>query len=466
VSTLLGEQRPRLDARALSGVQPAVVHGWGGGPQCRVMRFSPHDVEELRDRLRGGEEWCFAGAIARGAGRSYGDAAQRAGGLVVDTSRLKGIGIDRENGVATVGAGVTIGELLSAAIQAGWIVPVVPGTQHVTVGGAIASDIHGKNHSALGTFGAHVGELTLLSAAGELLTLRPGAGDGIFEATVGGMGLTGVIVTARISLRRVNGPMLLVDTDRARGLDEALALLEAPGGEHRVAWLDLLSPRGPRGVVTRARHADAAEPSDGAVTCTARASVPAHWPGALLRTEVVRAFNELRYRRSPSSERDRPESFGQHMFPLDVLDRWPALYGRSGFLQYQLVVPRDQDQALRQVLALLRQFGVPCYLAVLKDFGPAGAAPLSFPIAGWTLALDLPRGAPNISSALDSCDRIVAEAGGRVYLSKDARLGAEMMGVMYPRLREWQGVRDRVDPDQLWQSDLALRTGLLAGAQA
>src|SRR5262249_12041338 len=149
----------------LSGVQPAVVHGWGGGPQCRVMRFSPHDVEELRDGLRGGEERFCAGAIARGAGRSYGDAAQRAGGLVVDTSRLKGIGIDRENGVATVGAGVTIGELLSAAIQAGWIVPVVPGTQHVTVGGAIASDIHGKNHSALGTFGAHVGELTLLSAA-------------------------------------------------------------------------------------------------------------------------------------------------------------------------------------------------------------------------------------------------------------------------------------------------------------
>jgi decaprenylphospho-beta-D-ribofuranose 2-oxidase len=148
-----------------------------------------------------------------------------------------------------------------------------------------------------------------------------------------------------------------------------------------------------------------------------------------------------------------------------VLDSWPRLYGRNGFLQYQLVVPRDSDHALRRVLERLTQSRVPCFLAVLKDFGPAGAGPLSFPIAGWTLALDLPRRAPNIYAALDACDQIVAEAGGRVYLSKDSRLGSELIATMYPRLREWQAVRNRFDPNGVWRSDLALRTGLLNGGR-
>jgi decaprenylphospho-beta-D-ribofuranose 2-oxidase len=374
---------------------------------------------------------------------------------------LKGIRLDPRSGVADVAAGVTVGELLAAAIQAGWIVPVVPGTQHVTIGGAIASDIHGKNHGSAGTFGAHVLELTLLTAAGELLPLRPGTGDGLFEATVGGMGLTGVIVGARLQLRRVAGPLLLVDTDRACDLDGILALLDSPGGEHRVAWLDVLTDPEPRGIVTRARHSEESGRSSAAVCRASRTAVPARWPGTLLRTSAVRAFNELRYRRSPEHERDRLEPFGAHMFPLDVLDSWPRLYGPGGFLQYQLVVPRDQDRALRGVLDRLRQFGVPCFLAVLKDFGPASPGPLSFPIAGWTLALDLPRRATQVHAALDGCDRIVAEAGGRVYLSKDARLGAELTRAMYPRLPEWQDARDRVDPGGLWRSDLAVRTGLL-----
>jgi decaprenylphospho-beta-D-ribofuranose 2-oxidase len=389
---------------------------------------------------------------------------------VVDTTALKGIVLDTNSGVANVGAGVTIGELLAASIQAGWLVPVVPGTQHVTVAGAIASDIHGKNHAALGTFGAHVRELTLISADGELLAVRPGTADGLFEATLGGMGLTGVIVSAEVALRRVPGPMLAVDTDRAREIDAIFALLEGPGGEHRVAWLDLLCRDGPRGVVTRAAHCELQGghgtniTSD--VTKPARATVPAQWPGGLLRTEVVRAHNELRFRLSPERERDRAEPFGAHMFPLDVLDCWSRLYGASGLYQYQLVVPRDQDHAVRTVIERLRRFRVPCYLAVLKDFGPAGPAPLSFPMTGWTLALDLPRRAPGIDAALDGCDRIVAEAGGRVYLSKDARLGSELTGVMYPRLSEWRTVRDRADPDGLWRSDLAMRTGLVDGGRA
>jgi decaprenylphospho-beta-D-ribofuranose 2-oxidase len=467
VSTLLDERRERPLSAPLTRVRPASVTGWGGGRPCTLTRWVPAGLNELRAELPKIGQRFGAGAIARGAGRSYGDAAQRAGGIVVDTTALKGIVLDTSSGVANVGAGVTIGELLAASIQAGWIVPVVPGTQHVTIAGAIASDIHGKNHAALGTFGAHVRELTLISADGELSSVRAGAAHGLFEATLGGMGLTGVIVSAEVSLRRVPGPMLAVDTDRARDLDAILALLEAPGGEHRVAWLDLLCRDGPRGVVTRAMHSDLPGRHGADVTADvtkpARATVPAGWPGGLLRTEVVRAHNELRFRLAPERERGRAEPFGAHMFPLDVLDSWPRLYGDRGLIQYQLVVPRDQDHAIRTVIERLRRFSVPCYLAVLKDFGPAGPAPLSFPITGWTLALDLPRRAPAIDAALDGCDRIVAEAGGRVYLSKDARLGSELTSVMYPRLSEWRAARDRMDPNGLWCSDLALRTGLVDG---
>jgi decaprenylphospho-beta-D-ribofuranose 2-oxidase len=181
----------------------------------------------------------------------------------------------------------------------------------------------------------------------------------------------------------------------------------------------------------------------------------------LLRPATVRAFNELRFRLGPRTERGRVEPVGAHMFPLDALDAWPRLYGRTGLHQYQLVVPFGAEGVLHTVIGALRRTRIPCYLAVLKDFGQANAAPLSFPLAGWTLALDLPRAAPAIVPTLDRCDELVAQAGGRVYLSKDSRLRPDAVRAMYPRLEEWQAVRDRADPEGLWRSDLALRTGLV-----
>ncbi len=299
--------------------------------------------------------------------------------------------------------------------------------------------------------------LGLLSAAGELLELEPGSD--LFGATLGGMGLTGVIIWARIALRAVSSSLLSVDTDRTATLDDALAALAAAGGRYRVAWLDLLGSAHGRAVVTRAEHIPAGS-SDGA-TVTARATVPSRWPAGLLRASTVRAFNELRYRRSPRRERGRPEQLGPHMFPLDALDAWPRLYGPRGFLQYQLVVPAARVQVLHQVLERLRRARIPCYLAVLKDFGSANDAPLSFPIEGWTLALDLPRAAPDLDVTLDGLDELVAGAGGRVYLTKDSRIRPDALKAMYPQLERWQAVRDRADPDRLWRSDLALRTGLV-----
>jgi decaprenylphospho-beta-D-ribofuranose 2-oxidase len=429
-----------------------VLTGWGGGEGAPVQVLRGSDVEAIRECLRLARS---SGMVARGMGRSYGDAAQLRGGLVFETTELRGFELDREHGVVLAMAGTTLAELLDALVPLGWIVPVVPGTQHVSVGGAIASDIHGKNHGSAGTFGTYVREITLLTAAGELLELGPE--DDVFQATVGGMGLTGVIVSARVALRPVRGAMLSVDSDRVEGLDQALGALSAEGGPHRVAWLDLLSGR-PRGVVTRAEHVDA---GGGQPTMRARATVPSWWPAGPLRVSTVRAFNAMRFRRAPRRERGLLESFGEHMFPLDVLNAWPRLYGPRGFVQYQLVVPHGAEHVLERVIELLREERVPCFLSVLKDFGEANGAPLSFPLAGWTLTLDLPRAAQGLDRALDRCDSVVAEAGGRVYLAKDDRLRPEVLRAMYQRLGEWQAVRDRVDPERVWRSDLALRSGLI-----
>jgi decaprenylphospho-beta-D-ribofuranose 2-oxidase len=439
------------------------VTGWGGGAPSPVWRLRPVDLDGARAGL---ERWSRSGgAIARGGGRSYGDAAQIRDGLVLDTGAWRGIALDRSSGTVVAQAGVTIGGLLAAVIPDGLIVPVVPGTQHVSIGGAIASDIHGKNHGTLGTFGAHVLSLNLLSASGEILELAPGASDRHFEATVGGMGLTGVIVSARIALRRVESSMLSVDTDRATSLDQALSLLRAPGGEHRVAWLDLLAGAGAgavRGVVTRASHHAVGELSAATVVTPPRVTVPRRFPAGALRPSLVRLFNELRFRRSPRRQRDKLEPFGAHMFPLDGLRAWPRLYGPAGFQQYQLAVPPGAEHVLAGVIDKLAAARIPCYLAVLKDFGPAGEGLLSFPLGGWTLALDLPASAPGLAAALERCDELVAEAGGRVYFSKDARLRPDTVRAMYPRLDQWRAVRDDLDPDGLWRSDLAVRTGLVA----
>lgn len=434
----------------------AVVSGWGGGQPASVALVRPRSVEELRVAVEAAGD---RKALARGMGRSYGDAAQMSGGLVIETTGLRRIEVDAERGTVTAQAGATIGDLLGRVVQSGWTVPVVPGTQHVTVGGAIASDVHGKNHATAGTFGSHVEVISLLRADGELVELAPGMTDRLFEATLGGMGLTGIVVGARIKLSRVRGAMLSVDTDRVASLDDALTALAAHGGPHRVAWLDLLCARPGRGLVTRAENIDA--PGAGAAVRRSRSSVPRGWPPGLLAPATVREFNALRYTLAPRSQRGRPETFGRHMFPLDSLGAWPRLYGPRGLLQYQLAVPTGSERVLELVIDGLHKARVPCYLAVLKDLGPANAAPLSFPLGGWTLALDMPRAAPGLESLLQVFDGAVAQCGGRVYLSKDSRLSPDALRAMYPRLGEWRAARDRADPERVWCSDLARRTGLI-----
>jgi decaprenylphospho-beta-D-ribofuranose 2-oxidase len=459
----------RPDVSVVNRPTPSVrrtrLSGWGRGPEAEAWVASPANGEEVLTALMSGPgdrsgRAVYAGVIARGRGRSYGDAAQLSNGLVLDMSSLRGHELDPESGLVVAWAGETIGDLLRALVPQGWILPVVPGTQHVTVGGAIASDVHGKNHRSAGTFARHVTSLALLLSSGEVVVLQPGAVDRRFEATVGGMGLTGVIVWATIALRPVTGTKLSIETERVGGLDGAFDALLVGDAEYRVAWLDLLGPRAARGVVTRARHITGDGGGPPAAT-PARLRVPPVWPGGLLRPAVVRAVNARRFAMAPRRAEERSGHFGAEMFPLDTIDSWPRLYGPSGLVQYQFAVPTGKEDMVAQVIERVRHSRVPCFLAVLKRFGQANASPLSFPLDGWTLAMDMPRGASDLPGLVRILDELVARAGGRVYLTKDALLLPDMLRAMYPRLDEWQRARDSMDPDGRWRSDLGIRTGLV-----
>ncbi|HWD10795.1 MAG TPA: FAD-binding oxidoreductase [Solirubrobacteraceae bacterium] len=456
------------------------LSGWGrtAPSRCRVVR--PRDAEQVLEVLAGPRA-AVGGAIARGAGRSYGDAAQNAGGEVIDMTGLdRVLTIDRERMLLSAQAGATIGQLMTRLAAHGLGLPVVPGTRHVTLAGAIASDIHGKNHHRDGGFARHVVSLKLCTPGGELLELAPESDPQLFFATFGGMGLTGVVIEATLRVESLAAPWVLEDLDRTDGLAATLELMsnEEPR-RYSVAWLDLLAQGASMGraIVSRADPMPAGAPTPsgrgrragagypGALSQRPVLVIPRGFPAAVLRPASVRAFNALRWRGSPRRERGRPLALAPYFFPLDVLGEWNRLYGRGGLIQYQFVIPSGQEAALESCFELIDSRRLPVYLAVFKRFGSEFGGPLSFPLEGWTLAIDLPADAPGLGASLDELDALVAGSGGRVYLSKDARLRRDLVESMYPHLQSFQGVRAGVDPEGVMRSDLAGRLGL-CGARA
>ncbi|TDD17345.1 FAD-binding oxidoreductase [Nonomuraea diastatica] len=433
--------------------------GWGCTAPTPARLARPRSVGHLRELVASAPR---RGVVARGLGRSYGDAAQNAGGLVVDCTGLDAWTFDEGGGLVTASGGVSLHTLMTALIPRGWFVPVSPGTRHVTVGGAVAADVHGKNHHRDSSFGAHVRSLTLVTAGGEVLTLRPG--HPLFSATVGGMGLTGVIAEATFGCVPIETSMMRVDVRRTADLDETMAAMADTDGRHRytVAWIDLMARgrRMGRGVLTRGDHAAPAEVKEASPFAPGvPARAPAWVPGGLLNGLSLRAFNEVWYRKAPR-RRTLTQGIAPFFHPLDGVEGWNRMYGPRGFVQYQFVVPFGAEETLRGIVATLSEHGSPSFLTVLKRFGPGSGGLLSFPMPGWTLALDLPAGGRGLSGLLRGFDRRVAGAGGRVYLAKDARLGAAMMAEMYPELERWRRIRDEADPAGLFRSDLARRLRL------
>lgn len=432
--------------------------GWGRTAPTVADVVVPATVDDLRRLI---QRQPSRGVIARGLGRSYGDAAQNAGGLVLETGGLDQIGpVDPTSGLVTCGAGVSLDRLIRTVLPQGWFVPVTPGTRQVTVGGAVAADIHGKNHHGDGSICAHLDSVVLVDGRGELRTLTPE--DDLFWAVPGGMGLTGVIVAATLRLIPVRSDRMVVDTVRTASLDETMEALAEADRTHRysVAWVDCLAGGGGlgRGVVTAGEHAASPGEHDGGGRLPTTAwAVPSWAPRPPLSPRTVRLFNEAYHRAAPRSRRSL-EPLGSFFHPLDVVGEWNRLYGARGFVQHQLAV-RDPE-VVRQVIAMFAAHRAPTFLCVLKRFGPGSAAPLSFPQPGWTLAVDLPAGGRRVGALLDEVDAAVIAGGGRVYLAKDARLAPSALAQMYPRLDEWRRLRERLDPDHVFVSDLARRLHL------
>ena len=411
------------------------------------------------------------GVIPRGLGRSYNNAAQCGGGVVISTAQLNRIvELNAATGLASCEAGVSLEQLMVAGLPAGWFVPVSPGTRQVTIGGAIAADVHGKNHHVAGSFAMHVPSFDLLLPGGELRTVTRQGDPSLFWATAGGMGLTGLIVRATVQLKRVATSRVRVDTVRTADIDETMAVLAEHDRAYgyTVAWSDSLA-RGAslgRSVITSGDFAELTDlPSAGrgdpfAFRPGARLGVPAGFPPGLINRYTVAVANEAWYRKAPRQRRGELQTIGAFFHPLDGIRNWNRVYGPGGFRQYQYVVPVGQEAAVRRSLELISAARAPSFVTVLKRFGDGDPGLLSFPMAGWTLALDFPARTPGLAGLLGLLDRLVVEAGGRVYLAKDSRVPADVLAQMYPRLAEFRKLRAELDPDGILASDLSRRLGL------
>jgi decaprenylphospho-beta-D-ribofuranose 2-oxidase len=455
-------------------IERRVLTGWGltAPSAARLAEVDPTSLAERLEAEHQGES-AGRGIIARGLGRSYGDAAQNAGGTVV---RLAGSAdaatIDGERGMVTVGAGVSLDDLMKILVPRGWFVPVTPGTRFVTVGGAIASDIHGKNHHVEGSFGNHLVRMSVMVASGDVIECSPDSHADLFWATVGGMGLTGIVLDATFRLIPIETSRCIVDTVRCRDFDELIDEMSTGDDDVRysVSWIDLLATGRDfgRGVLWRGDHAkrsdltsrDAADPL--AYAPRRLGAVPPVVPGrGVVNALTSRIFNELWLRKEPRRRQGTIKSIPSYFHPLDSISSWNRLYGRAGFVQYQFVVPFGAEDPFRSIVERIVESRLASPLVVLKRFGAANPAPLSFPMSGWTLTVDMPAAGDGLAELMHSLDDTVLEAGGRHYLAKDASTTAAVVRAGYPRLDEWRTIRHHWDPDRVFASDLARRLELV-----
>lgn len=425
------------------------------------------DVTAIADAVRHAGP---RGVIARGLGRSYGDPAQNAGGVVVDMTALDRVHtVDAEAGTVVVDAGVSLDTLMRTLLPFGLWLPVLPGTRQVTVGGAIGSDIHGKAHHVEGSFGDHVRSLDLLTADGEVATLTPDGEDAeLFWATVGGMGLTGIVLKATLRVNHVETAYFLVDTEQIGTLDELMARQSVDDEKYveSVSWFDAVTtgPHLGRGILTRANHARLEDLPEKKrrhplkFDAPQLLTVPDVFPPGLLNKATGRIFSELWYRKSPT-RLGVVQNITQFLHPLDIVGEWNRGYGPHGFLQYQFIVPFGAEDVIRTTVRRAVETGQVSALNVLKRFGPGNRAPLSFPMPGWTLCLDFPVRA-GVHELCEELDELVLAAGGRHYLAKESRATPEAIARGYPRLDEWRKVRASVDPHGVFASDMSRRLAL------
>ena len=420
---------------------------WGRYPRAR------HDRVVVFDSARDAPDFSSyeSDILPYGCGRSYGDCCLNEGGVLVDMRGLNRIlSVDADRRVIRCESGVTLERILDEIVPKGLFLPVTPGTRFVTVGGAIANDVHGKNHHVSGTFGRHVTRMEILRTSGERIVCSRSEHRDLFFATIGGMGLTGLILWAEFDLIEMAGEGIVMDALKFRGLDEFVDLSERSAEyPYTVAWLDCSAgaAREFRGLFMRGSHAEV-----GRVKRERSFNVPFDLPGGLINRWVIGAFNSLYFNLRPASRTGVITHYAPFFYPLDKIENWNRVYGPAGFLQYQCVIPPAHTAAgLLEIMSRMRASGISASLAVLKKFGdfePAGL--LSFSRPGTTLALDF-RNTPRVHSLLDGLDAIVLEAGGAVYPAKDARMRPETYQRFYPHWRDMLEFKDPKISSSLWR---------------
>ena len=441
----------------MGGLSIEPVSGWGRHPVAVGTVARP---ERLRLPPDGRP------ILPRGLGRSSGDAAvpSASGARVLETVRCdRVLAFDAGSGALTCEAGLALDEIVRVFLPRGWFPPVTPGTRFVTVGGCVACDVHGKNHHRDGSFGSFVERLVIEVADGRVVECGPYRERELFLATIGGMGLTGLITEVTLRLQPVESGWMAVETAPVAGLTAMLDGLRdaAKDWQYTVGWIDCLA-RGAalgRGILMRGRHAGRGAAPAGPPPQPRRLSVPLNAPEWLLSPVLMRAFNTAYYRsqaRHPDGSA-RIVPYDGFFYPLDAIGDWNRLYGRRGFLQYQCVVPRAAGAAVAELLERLAAAGAASFLAVIKDCGRESDAYLSFPLEGTTLALDLPYRGPATEALVHELNAVVIAAGGRVYLAKDAVTRAEDFARMVPRLDQWRRIRDAWDPERRFRSAQSVR---------
>jgi decaprenylphospho-beta-D-ribofuranose 2-oxidase len=458
---------------------PKALTGFGRTAASVAQVLSTPDLDVIADLVRqvadansSSPSHLRRGILARGLGRSYGDQAQNGGGVVVDMTRLNKIhSLSSETAIADVEGGVSLDQLMKAALPFGLWVPVLPGTRQVTIGGAIASDIHGKNHHSAGSFGNHVVEIDLLMADGEIRTIGPdGADSELFWATIGGNGLTGIVVRARIAMTRTETAYFIADGVSTKDLDETIAV-HLDGSEDKYtyssAWFDLISPppKLGRAAVSRGSLAKLDQLPDKLARNPLKfdapqlLTVPNIFPVSAMNKLSFMAIGEVYYRLG-GTYTGKILNLSQFYHMLDLVSGWNNAYGPAGFAQHQFLVPPDALDEFKDIIRWIQTRGHYSALNVFKLFGPGNRAPLSFPMAGWNVAMDFPMKA-GVNEFLNELDDRAMAFGGRVYTAKDSRVNAERFHKMYPRIDEWIATRRKADPNNVFASDMARRLELL-----
>lgn len=438
------------------------IAGWGNYPKEEAFLYRPEKYKELQEMVTSSESQLRY--ISRGLGRSYGDTALNQGnGILLHTKFNRFLAFDSETQILECEAGVSLEEIIEVFLPRGYFLPVTPGTKYVTIGGAIANDVHGKNHHKDGAISDHVIDFTLMTADGKVLTCSREENAELFWATVGGIGLTGILLTARLRLIPVESAYMEVDYQKAANLEEALEKLAETDDlyPYSVAWIDCLTSGKSMGrsVLMLGKHASREHPLS--IREKRKLNMPFHLPSIALNPLSIGAFNTLYYNKFKDNSRVTVD-YDTFFYPLDAIGNWNRMYGSSGFIQYQMVFPPETSKAgLTTILTMLSRARKSSFLAVLKSFGEKGKGWLAFPRKGYTLALDIPvRGGEKFLSFIHELDQVVMKYDGVLYLAKDSTMSPETFRHMYPEWERFRQMKEQIDPHHVFSSSMSRRLKL------